>query len=180
MAVTGNIRKVLWKILSNKPVVFILLLLVSMGCAFLLASGLTKVPLIIVGALIGIIILYYCLVHPLIGFYIVTFISFFVAYPERMLKMQVPLSTGIEVLVLILFIGSYTMIRRPGSSDFYKTPVSVAFFIYILLVIVEFFNPNMHSLEGWIFYMRRLVMFILIYVVSYRLFDDMNKIKVFF
>src|SRR5688572_26934531 len=141
-----------------------------MGCAFLLAAGFTKVPIFITGGLIGIIILYYCLAQPLIGFFIVTFISFFIAYPERLLKMQVPLSTGIEVLVLILFIGSYTMIRRPGSSEFYKTPVSVAFFIYILLVIVEFFNPNMHSLEGWIFYMRRLVMFILIYVVSYRLF----------
>ena len=126
-------------------------------------------------------IVYYCLAHALWGFYIVTVLAFLVAYPSRMLKVDIPMSTGIEVLVLILFMGSYVLKKRnvEKQTAFYKTPISFAFLLYLLLVLVEFFNPNMYSVAGWIFFVRRFLMFILLYVIAYRLFDDLKKISTF-
>jgi putative inorganic carbon (hco3(-)) transporter len=171
--ITNGLKKL------GTPLKFLILLAIAVGCAVLLVNGFTKVPLFIIGGLVGVLVVYYCLTKPLIGFYIVTVLGYFIAYPERLLRISVPLSTGIEVLVLLLFIGSYASKTKKGPGTFYKTPVSVAFLIYTLFVLVEFFNPNMYSIAGWIFYMRRLIMFLLIYIISYRLFDDMDKIKFF-
>lgn len=165
---------------GTRPLLLALLLLLSVGCALLLVMGLTKVPLFIIGGLIGLLIVYYCLVHPLIGFYIVTAISYFTAYPERILRMSIPITTGIEVLMLLLLIGSHLFLKKKiDQNDFFKTPVSLAFLIYLLLVGVEFFNPNMYSVAGWIFFLRRFIMFMLIYIISYRLFDTSEKIRTF-
>ena len=179
MAAFNHIKRGVGRFLGNKIVLYAVLAALSLLCGFLLASGLITVPIFIIGGLIGILVIYYCLTRPMIGFFIVTIISFFVAYPERLLRMQIPLSTGIEVLVLLLFLASSGMQHKPGSGNFYRTPVSVAFFIYLLFIIVEFFNPNMYSIAGWTFYVRRLLMFILIYIISYRLFDDFKKVKAF-
>jgi hypothetical protein len=151
-----------------------------MACAYMAAFGFTKVPLFIVGGLIGILIIYYCFTQPIIGFFIVTTISFFTAYPERLLRVSIPISTGIEVLVLLLFLGSYTYKIKTQQSNLLKTPVSIALLIYCFYILIELFNPNMYSIGGWIFYVRRLLMFILLYIISYRLFDDLHKIKLFF
>ena len=172
-------RNGLARLLFNKTTLIIALSMFCVGIASLLALGFTKVPLFIIGGLVGIIIIYYCLAKPVLGFHIVTVVAFFVAYPDRLLRIQVPLSTGVEVLVLLLFIGTYLSKTKSGQNSFFKTPVSVALFFYLLLLLVELFNPSMDSIAGWIFYMRRFVMFLLIYIISYRLFDDMKKIKAF-
>lgn len=159
----------------------IILLLVSVGCAALFAAGFNKIPLFIIGGLIGLIILYYCLVHPYVGFFIVTTISFFTAYPERILRTEIPISTGIEILMLALFLGSHLFIRKKiDQSNFYKSAISFAFLLYLLFTCVEFFNPNMYSIAGWFFFLRRFIMFMFIYIVSYRLFDTPDKLKYFF
>jgi putative inorganic carbon (hco3(-)) transporter len=178
-AILGNIRKDFLG--GTKPLMLSVLLLVSVGCAFLFAAGLNKIPLFIIGGLIGIIILYYCLVHPYIGFFIVTTISYFTAFPDRLLRIEIPISTGIEVLMLALFIGSHLFARKKiDQGNFYKSGISFAFFLYLLFTFIELFNPNMYSSAGWFFFLRRFIMFMLIYHVAYRLFDTPDKLKLFF
>jgi len=110
---------------STKPLLLSILLLVSISCAFLFAEGLNIVPFYIIGGLIGILILYYCIAQPYIGFLIVTVISFFTALPDRLLRIELPVSTGLEVLMLILFIGSHlTPKKKVNQSSFYRSPIS--------------------------------------------------------
>lgn len=164
-----------------KPLMLSVLLLASLGSAFLFAEGFNKIPLFIIAGLISLIILYYCLVHPYIGFYIVTTISYFTAYPERILKTSLPISTGIEILMVLLFIGSHLFIRKKiDQSNFYKSAITFAFLLYLLFTCIEFFNPNMYSIAGWFFFLRRFIMFMFIYIVAYRLFDTTDKLKSFF
>jgi putative inorganic carbon (HCO3(-)) transporter len=169
------------KAISSKLALYFgITLLVTVSTMFAV-MGMPIIPLFILGGLIGVLIVYYCLTQPLIGFYIVTIISFFTAYPERLLKVSLPLTTGIEVLVLLIFLGTFSNRHRSQQGGgLLKTPTTLAFFIYILLICVEFFNPNMHSIGGWFFFVRRFSMFMLLYTLGYWLFDDMKKIKAFF
>jgi hypothetical protein len=162
-----------------KKALLILLPLIALVTAMLVVSGNMMAPMLLATALFGLIVVYYCLVRPVAGFYLVTAISFMVAYPERVLGKEVPVSTAIEMLILLLFIGAFSIKKEISEKHFYRTPVSIAFFAYILFFVVEFFNPNMYSAGGWIFYMRRMLMFTLMYILSYRLLDSMERIKAF-
>lgn len=162
------------------PAVLVTLLLLTVGTAWLNAAGFSMLPLMLAGGFAGLIIVYYCLVKPLFAYYIVLILSFITAYPERILKTQIPITTGIEVLMLLLFIGTYSVKTGLANQQFYKKPVSIALLLYALYCFIELFNPEMTSVGGWLFFMRRFFMFVLIYVVSYRLFDNMDKIRYFF
>jgi hypothetical protein len=130
------------KILGNKVFVYILLAVLAGGCAFLLAMGFIVIPVFIIGGLIGILVVYYCLSQPLLGFYLVTIISYFVAYPDRLLRMSVPLSTGIEVLVLLLFLATSGVKYRSGSVDFIRHRFRWHCFFTCFLSLLNFLTPT--------------------------------------
>lgn len=152
---------------------------VAIGSALCAAAGFAMLPFFAAAALAGIAIVYICFTQPRIGFYIITVISFFTALPDRLLRLPLPISTGIEVLVFIVFLGSFAVRKKEAPSNLIRTPASIAFCLFALFLLIELFNPSMHSAAGWAFYIRRFGMFMLIYVVSYRLFPDVASIKTF-
>ncbi len=158
--------------------IFLALLAVVVGiCSFL---GLYIIPLALVVLLAGCIIGYYCLFKPYIGFYILTFIAFFAFYPNHILNRDIPLSTAVEILVWIVFIGS--MKERPAEgirNNLVSNPVSIMFIIYTGYHVVEYFNPNLGVKDGYFFVMRKYVMFVFIYILGYRLVNTPAKFRQF-
>ncbi|MEJ7735806.1 MAG: O-antigen ligase family protein [Chitinophagaceae bacterium] len=136
---------------------------------------------VLVALLAGLILVFICLNYPLLGFYIIISISCFAFFPERLLGVSLPISTGIELLVFIVFVGIILQ-RKNSPSDnraFFKSPASIAILMFFLFFLVEAFNSNMYSLAGWAFYVRRYIIFSLIYFVAFRLLDDIKKVKFF-
>lgn len=154
--------------------------------AVLIAFAVANIHVIIgpllVAILAGILIVTICLNYPLVGFYVIISISCFVFLPERLLGVSLPISTGIELLVFLILIGIILQRKNVPSDNraFLRSPATIAIFMYFLFFLVEAFNSNMYSLSGWAFYIRRYIMFTLIYFVAYRLLDDLKKIKFFF
>jgi hypothetical protein len=163
----------------KSTVLIVGLLIFALLSAVLVASGQNNILLTIVAAFIAIVLIVTCLVHPLAGFYLTTIVSFLAFTPGRILNAQIPISTGVEILILLVFLG-VSWEKRNSKTRLWSTPISIAFLCYGVFFLAEFFNPNMESLAGYILYLRKFLQFVLIYVLAYKLLDTKEKVKFFF
>lgn len=148
--------------------------------AILAYAGLPLIIVGLIGGLIGIIIVYYCLFKPHTGYYIVTLIAFFAFYPNHLLNRELPLSTLVEVLLWVLFLGSMREKPPEGTrNSLLRTGLSVVFIIYTGYHIIQFFNPDLGRREGYIFVMRKFIIFIFIYIMAYRLINTPARFRFF-
>lgn len=165
------------------PLGLIILGLISVGAGVLAYLELPIVTFGLTGALAGLIIFYYCLFRPLTGYYLVTLLAFFAFYPNHILNRELPLSTLVEVLLWVVFLGSYIQKKDKTERNFNSlasTAVSIVLIIYTGFHLVEFFNPDLGRREGYFFVMRKFLVFIFIYIMAYRLIDTPEKMKYFF
>lgn len=140
------------------------------------------IPFILIGVFIGVILLYYCIVKPLTGFYITTSIAFFAFYPSHLFGLDLPISSGVEVLTLFLYIGTYVYTKKNAApkGGLISTSISVTLIIYSGYLICEAFNTNVPNVNGWFFSTKRYFVYILLYIIAYDLIDTTEKFKYFF
>src|SRR5579859_1441337 len=148
--------------------------------ALFVRLGFVVGPLLI-SLVIGMILFTICLSTPLTAFYITIGLSCFTFFPERVTGVVLPISTCMELLVYGTYIGWLLNRRYLRTEDtlFYKSPSTIGLFVFIMLIIVEAFNPNMGSMAGWVLYFRKYVLFAVIYFTSYKLLDSLEKIRFF-
>lgn len=158
------------------------LIVMALGSAYMVAKDLFIVPLGLAAALIGITIVYFCFFKPLIGFYLVTFIAFFMFYPSHLIGIELSVNPGLEVLVLFLFSGTLfrAKARREKRGALMKTLVSIMLIVYFAYFVIQAFNPNVPNIGGWQVPFRRLIICIMIYYISYTLLDTPDKLRFFF
>jgi putative inorganic carbon (hco3(-)) transporter len=175
------IQKELFEKKLMSPGGIILLMLLAVGAGYFAFIGMFYIPVLLGFAIIGLVIVYNCIFYPLNGFYITCFVAFFAFYPGRLLNKAIPLSTGVEVLTLLLFIGTLFASKKSlsGSNSLLKTPVSIGLLLYTLFYAAQAFNPNMLNIGGWLFSFKRYLIFIMFYVIAYRLIDTPQKFRFF-
>lgn len=145
---------------------------------YLVFNGLYLIPIFLIAAIIGAIILYFCFFKPYIGFYIVTFIAFFAFYPSHLLNKEIPLSTLVEVLIWFLFLGSMRQkTSETARNKLFRSPVTILFLIYFGYYAIQFFNPELNVKTGYFFFIRKFLMFVLIYILGYRLINTPQKFR---
>ena len=165
----------------NSPLGILLFLGIAFFLPYLIINGNYRFGPLLIGILAGAIIFLSCIISPLSGFYITAFISLFAFLPERLLGTYVPVSVGIEFLILAVYLGLLLKNRKSAINnlEFYKAPSSLAMIFFLVFLLIEGFNPNMQSIPGWLFYIRRYLEFLLIYYSSYILIDTLQKVKYF-
>lgn len=152
----------------------------AIAVAVLAYIGLPLIVGAVIAGLIGIIIIYYCLFKPYTGYYIVTLIAFFAFWPNHLLNRELPLSTLVEVLLWFLFLGAMRQKPPEGTKNtLLHTGLSIVFIIYSGYHIIQFFNPDLGRREGYIFVMRKFIVFIFIYIMSYRLINTPDRFRFF-
>jgi len=155
---------------------FFMAILVAVSSYF----GFPIIFLAITACLAGCIILYYCFFKPYIGYYLVTLLAFFAFYPNHLLNKELPLSTLVEVLLWFVFLGSMREKPPHGTkNNLLHTGLSVVFIIYTGYHVIQFFNPNIGSREGYLFVMRKFTVFIFIYIMAYRLINTPQRFRFF-
>ncbi len=159
-----------------------MLLLMALGSAYMVANDLVLVPLGIAGALIGIVVIYYCFFKPEIGFYLVTVFAFFMFYPGHVLGFDMSFNPIFELLIIFLFAGTLFKVKtnRQKSSTLLKTAVSILMICNFVYFILQAFNTNLPSLVGWHAPFRRFTVCTIIYYLAYQLINTPEKLKFFF
>jgi putative inorganic carbon (HCO3(-)) transporter len=163
------------------PLILGILVLLALGAGFLAANGLALVTFGVVGALFCALVAFKCFMDPVRGYYLLIFCGFFSEYPGRLLNRALPLTTFVEALVLVLFIGTYWHAKNDENQkgSLLRYSISILLIIYTLFYIVELFNPDMHNPWGWLFNSKRFTMQLLFYVISYRLINTPERFRYF-
>ena len=158
-----------------------LLACIAVAIGFLVSQNLAAIAFASIGAIAAIIVVYYCFFEPVTGYFITMFIAFFAFYPNHILNIILPIPTFVELLILIIFFGSYNSAKKLNlpRNSILLTGVSIVFIIYTIFNIVQFFNPEMQSRAGWLFRFKRYMVYVLVYIISYRLIDTPQRFRNF-
>ncbi len=128
----------------NSPLGWSILILLALAFALTSANKLFIINFLVIAGIGGTIVAAICILQPLTGFYLTVLFSCFAFYPQR-LGITVPVNTGIEVLILLNFIGAYFKRSKDPLNEyvsFIRTPVSIGFILYTAFFLVETIQPE--------------------------------------
>jgi hypothetical protein len=165
----------------SQPLVIGMMIILAIGSAYIAVNMNILLPFAITGILIAGMIVYTCLFNPLVGYYLTSIMGFFAFWPTRIVNKELPIPTFVELIVLFLFLGTY--LKGKGDPNhkgqLLKSGVAILLVVNILFFIVEFFNPAMGTPLGWIFNSKRYSVYILFFVISYRLINTPERFRYF-
>jgi len=124
----------------------------------------------------------FCFISPKFGFFISLLIPFIGFELQRLIRFDIPLGFAIQglfilLLVLLLFKGK---VNRDLNFKLLYNPITYIILISYVYLIIQFFNPEMGSLNGWFFAFRAVTGRYLIFFVALLLIKDLRFIKHFF
>jgi putative inorganic carbon (HCO3(-)) transporter len=158
--------------------VFLLLLLLSVGVTYLIAyKGILAGPLVLIG-LAGVFLLGVILHDYKVGFYFLFGMGMFMFYVDRIVHIPIPMGIVYDALAAFIFIALF--IQNKGDRDWtlFRNPITIAFVIITSYQLLQFFNPNAVSHVAWLVTLRNNVSFLL-YVVCFQLFSTLKDVKRF-
>lgn len=178
---TGLVKQQIFDRRLNSVPGYILLVLVATAIAFAVAKIDERVGILIIAAMLGGASAFVCLFNTKLGFYLTITVSFFMFYFNRMLNDALPVGAAIDGMILLTFIGIY--FRKTVQKEKYwqhsRNPITAVYFLTLAYLLVEVFNPSMHSIAGWLFSIRKFINFIMIFYIALHIFDSLANIKQF-
>jgi putative inorganic carbon (hco3(-)) transporter len=130
---------------------------------------------------IGLSVLLVFFFSPKLGFMLIFGFSFFPAFLTRALPGEAPFATSIDLMVFVIFLGILfkKAIKREAQWRNINHPISYAYLVYLLLLLVQLFNPNMSSFLGWWFVFRKFLVYMMLYLISLHIFQSIRFMRVF-
>src|SRR5688500_16032015 len=128
--------------------IFAVLILLSLGVAWLMASQAAVGPVIVLTC-IAVMTLVAVMMDYRIGFYLVFLMGMFMFYIDRIFNISFPTGTIYDVLIGLVFIAMLLNNRRKDWTSF-QNPVTITFGIIIVYQLLQFFNPNAGSPVAWL------------------------------
>ena len=172
--------KIQFTLTDRRNILLLVILIgVSILVAYLFSSGYSSFALLLLAGSIGAFVSWMCLVKTYYAFYVLIFIAFFAFLPDRLLGTNLPVSTAIEVLLLLHFVGTLIQYGIREKGNLIKTPVSVILIVFFFFLLAQFFNPESGANGGWLFFMRRYTGFMLIYIIAYRIIKTRERVKTY-
>ena len=105
------------------------------------------------GGLIGLSIVILCLLNAEAGVYINMVWSYFAFFISRLFfNDQFPEGVVSNVLIVATFLGIFVKGKtgRQLFNDFTRTPIARSMLIIFFFIMLQLFNPFVHSIQGWV------------------------------
>lgn len=154
----------------------------ALGIAFSVSRFGSNAGIIILCTLLGIGGGVLAFTRPKLGFYLCIFLGFVISTFERILYGILTLDWAIELLIAVVFAGIVVQkqVRREGILRNTAHPINYALILYLVYLIIGIFNPEANSVSGALFFMRKTINLIFIYLVSLELIQTYKDIRQFF
>ena len=133
------------------------------------------------GGLMGLALVIVCILNAEAGLYINIIYSFFAFYFERLFFSDFPIGVVSNILIVATFLGIFVKGKtgRELFNEFTRSPIVRSMLIIFCFLLLELFNPFVHSLEGWIGAVRAFLMTILLLFAAYAVFDNWRSVRRF-
>ena len=157
----------------NNPLGYGILLAASVAVAFLITKvGFTYGSIFLILLLGGAASLV-CFLNAKFGFFLTMFLSFFIFIIKRYFGDELPVGAAIEVLLFITFVGIFVKKtgRNATSWRYIDNPITYVYLIYTAYIFIQAFNPDMDSMLGWLFIVRKLAGFLMAFFIVLHVFD---------
>ncbi len=110
------------------------------------------------------------------AYYIATFLGFFIFFVGRYMGQSMPSAFLIDVLIYLCFAGLLLHKVRIKEPFFHQSQsaITTVYILYTLFLVLQAFNPWMHSLDGWFLVFRKFLQFLMIFIIAINVFKDYN------
>ena len=160
-------------LISIKGIVSILIL-ISIGLAYIIAHQNEKIGGAIIFAIVGCTSVIYSFINPVFGFYCATILGFIIFYFERLLHLSEGFGATVEILLYTTCIGVIfqKFLQKESIWKNLQSPISLVMLIFLMYILLEFFNTNSGSLIADLVYLRRILQQLLIYFIALNIFKN--------
>lgn len=179
--VTSFLENVFLRDKLNNWLGFVLVGLLAAGFGILVAKQAT-IGIGLFALILGFFVVLACLLNTELGFYINVAYSFFAFHLSRFLFDDTfPVGVVTDVLIVATFLSLF--IRRENLartfSQFGKNRVIAVVLVVLIYLLLQAFNPNGHTFEGWFQTFRRFLGSVLILFIAYYLFNSYERVRRF-
>jgi putative inorganic carbon (hco3(-)) transporter len=155
--------------------------LFTLAVTYVMARGEAATGILAIGGVVGVAICILTLAFPIIGFYVSFISGFFIFDVIRFLNVDLPLVSGIDMMVYLTFVG--VIVQKIRNKETFwmncRNPIVYMYVVIIAYYLIEFFNPNSISREIYFLLFRRFATLLLFFYCSIQLFKDFDRIKTF-
>jgi hypothetical protein len=142
------------------------------------------IPLMIVGSLAGLFILMATFISPYHGLLINLIVSFFIFLPQRILGLQYSLAIIWEIHLLVCILSALMHskgVRMQGvNKALFSNPITWFVIIFLLYNTAEILNPNVPDSVGYLYILRRTIVYVVSFFAAYYILDSIKKMNGFF
>jgi len=159
-----------------------LVVMVLVGIALAWSGTISeKLPLIIAVGSVAVLFVLVCLSYPELAYYAYIYSVIIFTLPSRLFGINIPLNFIVEptgYLAVISIMAAQSR-KRQNSADFWKTPISIMILLLFCSYLLQAFNPEINSREGWFKFFRKEIIYLCFYHVSFLMLDSLEKIRRF-
>lgn len=168
-----QLRRMLWVQKLNNPLGMALLLLLTLPVAYVLAGLDLKISALLFGALIGLPLVFFCLLNPNIGLGMMLFTAVLVVFGAK--YTGAPIGTLLDFLILVS--GTGILLRQITGRDwaFIKTPLSYMVLIWLYYNILQVLNPGAESRMAWLYTVRSVAIQQVVFFIGAYAFQQNRK-----
>lgn len=126
---------------------------------------------------IGLFVFLVCVISTEAGLYINIVYAFFAFHISRMAG-EIPVGILTDILILATFLGLFIGkgSLKQAFESFMKSPIVIGVLIIAAYFLLQMFNYNGHTFEGWFQGFRRFMDSVFVFFISYKVFDSYAKI----
>lgn len=116
------------------------------------------------------------------AYYLATFLGFFIFFVGRYMGQSMPSAVLIDMLIYVSFAGLLLHKIRKKEPFFYQSQsvITTVYILYTLFLLLQAFNPWMHSIDGWFLVFRKFLQFLMIFIIAVNVFTDYNSVVKYF
>jgi putative inorganic carbon (HCO3(-)) transporter len=159
------------------PILFAVLLVFSVGFAFIIKVGEIKATAMIFIGVAGPLIAYGTIAYPKFGVITLLVIAYLIQMVMRMNLTSFPLGTIMDGMYVLLIIGFYIQQKYEPDWEFMKSPISIMIVLWIGYNFVEVLNPSAASRMAWIYTIRTLAIVMVTYFIFSYAIRDVKSIR---
>ncbi|MEY3242201.1 MAG: hypothetical protein RIR11_3640 [Bacteroidota bacterium] len=161
----------------NNPFGLGVILLLSIPVAYLLAQFDLKISALLFGVLVGLPLVFMCLIHPSVGLGMMLFTAVLVVFGAKFTG--APIGTLLDLLILVSAVGILLRQLRERDWSFIKTPLSLMIMVWLYYNILQILNPGAESKMAWLYTVRSVAIQQIVFFIGAYAFKDNLKALLF-
>src|SRR5882757_8243249 len=133
-----------------------------------------------IAGVLGFCVVLACMLNPETGLYINLFFCFFVCYFSRLIFNDYQMVGTVSDILILATLSSYVIKRislRGTWREFLSSRVVVWILVLDAYAAMQLYNPYAHSFQGWYLAFRKSFEVLLLFFISYSVFDSYEKVR---